>query len=273
MDEDPGLGALLASRPQEPAVSGVIESIWRYPVKGFTPEPLVQAALSAGAHMPFDRLYAVEDGPSGFDPAAPQHISKQKFTVLAKLPQVAKIRTAYDEAAGVLTAEAPGHGAFAGALTSEPGRARFAIWLTAVLGEAASGPLRVLPAPPAHRFMDDVEGFVSVINLASIRALEAALGAPVDPRRFRANLYVEGWPPWSEHALAGRAFTVGEVELVGAKPIRRCLATHVDPETGERDLEVVSGLFEAFGHQNCGLYASVTRGGVVRRGDAARAPA
>ena len=106
-----------------------IAAIYRHPVKGFTPEPLDAVDLAEGAYFPCDRIYAVEDGPSGFDPAAPVHISKQKFTVLAHIAEVAQVRTAYDEATGVLAASAPGRAPFAGDLRGEPGRAAFAAWL------------------------------------------------------------------------------------------------------------------------------------------------
>jgi len=251
-------------------VNGSLQSIWRYPVKGFTPEALAEVTLTAGAYFPFDRLYAVEDGPSGFDPAAPAHVSKQKFTVLAKIAAIARIRTSFDEDTQVLAAEAKGHPPFRGALAGEPGRAAFAAWLAAVLGDEARGPLKVLPSAPAHRFTDDVEGFVSIVNLASIRALEAEAGRRVDPRRFRGNLYVEGWPAWIENSLPGRRLWIGEAELAVGKPIVRCAATHVDPQSGERDLDVVGCLHQGFGHTLCGVYAQVRRGGRLRPGDRAR---
>ena len=86
------------------AMRATIDSLYRHPVKGFTPERLERADLVAGACFPCDRLFAVENGPSGFDPAAPGHISKSKFTVLAQIAEVAKARTAYDETTGVLSA-------------------------------------------------------------------------------------------------------------------------------------------------------------------------
>ena len=251
-------------------MSGNLQSIWRYPIKGFTPEPLEGVTLAAGEHVPFDRLFAVENGPSGFDPATPRHISKQKFTVLARFPAVARIRTAFDDATGFLQAEAPGAPPFEGDLNQPDAAAAFAGWLAVVLGEDARGPLRVLHAPRAHRFMDDEEGFVSIINLASVRALEAAVGRPVDPLRLRANLYVDGWPAWAEDATPGGSIQVGTVRMKIAKTITRCVATHVDPATGERDMELVRNLFESFGHTHCGIYASVTEGGRLSCGDVAR---
>ena len=250
-------------------MQGAVKSIWRHPVKGFTPEPLEAVSLIKGQCFPYDRLYAVEDGPSGFNPQAPEHISKQKFTVLAKIAMVARIRTRFQEETGELEATFDDGRSIRARLTEEAGRQAFAAWLTAVLGEECRGPLQVLPAPGAYRFMDDVEGYISIINLASVRDLSRRLGRPVDPRRFRANFYVDGWPAWAENEASGGKVRLGETEAVVAKPIVRCVATHVDPETGERDLELVRGLFENYGHRFCGIYAKVTKGGRVALGDGA----
>ncbi|PHY18369.1 MOSC domain-containing protein [Caulobacter sp. BP25] len=244
-----------------------IASLYRHPVKGFTPERLTSVTLEAGACFPCDRLYAVEDGPSGFDPASPAHISKMKFTVLAKIPAVARVRTAYDAATGVLSAKAQGHTDFAGDLRSAEGRASFEAWLAAVLGEEASGPLRVIEGPGAHRFMDSKSGFVSIVNLASVRDLGQKIGRELDPLRFRANLYVEGWPAWVENDWTGRTLTIGGATAEVLKPIVRCAATHVDLDTGQRDADLVKALFDHYGHMFCGIYLTVTAGGAVGEGD------
>ncbi len=250
------------------AASGTLKALYRHPVKGFTPESLDEAVLEAGAHFPCDRLYAVEDGPSGFNPQAPGHISKQRFTVLAKYAEVAKARTRYDERTGTITAEAPGLPRFEGPLTTEAGRAAFAGWLSAHLSDVKNGQLRVLEAPDGHRFMDHPQGFVSIINLASVRDLEARTGRAVDPLRFRGNLYVEGWPAWAEGAVpAGTRVRLGGGWGEVVKPIRRCVATHVDPATGEVDLETTALLFEHYGHMDCGLYVQVAQGCGLALGD------
>jgi len=249
---------------------GVIRSLYRYPVKGFSPEPLASAHLVAGGYFPCDRLYAVENGPSGFDSAAPGFISKTRFTVLARIPKVALARTAYNEASGVLSVTADDHPSFSGDLRGEAGRAALAAWLTSFLdADDLNGPLKVLTAPP-HRFTDDIKGFVSVINLESVRDLEARLGRAVDPLRFRANLYVDGWPAWSELDLqTGAKIRIGAAQTNVYKPITRCIATHVDPGTGERDIDMVSALRALYGHLYCGVYLNVTAGGRVETGDAA----
>lgn len=252
------------------ATAGRIAGIFRHPVKGFTPEPLDHAELAVGAAFPNDRLFAVENGPSGFDPAQPGFIPKHKFAVLAVLADVAKARTRYDEATGMLSAVAPGLPPFAARLDEPAGRTDFAAWLTGLLGAGIRGQLQIVQAP-GHHFLDHPLGHVSLINLASVRDLAAKIGKPVDPRRFRANLYVEGWPAWAELGDGIDAFALGPVRAKLFKPIVRCAATHVDPDTAERDLDIVRALFEHYGHQHCGIYLHVTEGGRVALGDAATA--
>lgn len=252
-------------------MTGHLATLYRHPIKGFTPERLNFADLAAGQPFPCDRMWAVENGPSGFDPAAPAFIPKQKFTVLMAIADVARARTAYDEATGTLRASAKGQPDFEGVMTDPAGRAAFAAWLTALLGEEVRGELKVIEAP-GHRFMDHPLGHVSIINLASLRDLEQRMGRPLDPLRFRANLYVEGWAPWAEMDWAGRELMLGFARAKVFKPIVRCAATHVDPETAERDMDVVKALFDNYGHMFCGIYLHVTDGGRITVGDACTAP-
>ena len=243
-------------------MTGTVTALFRHPIKGFTPEPLALAQLTAGGAFPFDRLFAVEDGPCGFDPAKPDFIPKQKFAVLAKTAAVAKVRTRYDENDNVLRATAPGAEAFEASFAGEAGRAAFAAWLTEVLGEDVGGPLRVIDGE-GHRFTDHPLGHVSIINLASVRDLAAKMGAPVNPLRFRANLYVNGWPAWMENDWVGRTLRLGEARASVFKSIVRCAATQVDPATAARDLDVPAGLHQHFGHVLCGVYVNVEADGLV----------
>ncbi|MDP1617023.1 MOSC domain-containing protein [Phenylobacterium sp.] len=252
-------------------MTGQVAALYRHPVKGFTPEQLDRAQLSVGAPFPCDRLFAIENGPSGFDPAAPVFISKQKFAVLAAIPTVARARTRYDDTSGVLHVEAPGHPDLTAPLGDSAGRQAFADWLTRLLGDDVRGPLRVVEAP-GHRFMDHPRGDVSIVNLASVRDLEQRLGREIDPLRFRANIYVDGWPAWAENDWAGRDLMVGWAQARVFKPIVRCAAPDVDPHTAERDMEITKALYEHYGHMFCGVYVHVTREGAVAPGDACSQP-
>ena len=65
-----------------------IRTIYRYPVKGLSPQPLDRAELTAGQTLACDRLYAVENGPSGFDPAEPGYLPKTRFLMLMRNEQL-----------------------------------------------------------------------------------------------------------------------------------------------------------------------------------------
>lgn len=249
-------------------MQGTVAALYRHPVKGFTPEPLTVAALRAHDGFPDDRLYAVENGPSGFDPRAPAFLPKSRFTVLAQIPDVARIRTRYED--GVFTAETDGRGRATCDLRTDAGRIALAAWLeTALPADQLRGPLKVVHAE-GHRFMDHPQGAVSVVNLASVAALGEKMGQRLDPLRFRANVYVADWPAWGEANFEpGQRIRLGGAEVRLFKPIVRCVATHVDPATGVRDIEVVDALRTLEGHLHCGLYVHVIEGGVVSLGDAA----
>ena len=253
-------------------MNALATAIFRHPVKGFTPEPLAKVRLTAGRGLPFDRVYAVENGPSGFDAANPAFVPKQKFTVLAGLPRLAAARTQFDETTTTFAVEAPGRTPLRADLETDEGRAALETWLGDLLGEEALGPLKVIRSPDAWRFFDHPQGHVSIINLASVRDLGRRMGVTLDPLRFRANVYVEGWPAWAENGWTGQILDLGGARAEVFKPIVRCAATHVDPTTAARDLDVTKALFDNYGHMFCGVYVKVIDGGLLSVGDAMTAP-
>ena len=245
--------------------------LYRHPVKGLSPEPLESARLVEGAHFPCDRLFALENGPSGFDLAAPMHLPKIKFLMLMRNGALAALATRYDDAMETLTIMRKGQVVTQGRLNRPEGRATIENYLTAFLGEEIRGRVRLLAAPDGHRFMDSKSGFVSLINLASVEAIAKAVGRSVDPLRFRANIHLADMAPWAETVLVGKTLTLGGAKLEVLKMIDRCAATGVAPGTGSRDMDIVETLRKTFGHIDCGVYAKVLEGGEVKVGDVGRA--
>ena len=249
-------------------MTGKIESLYRYPVKGLSPEPLARATLKAGEYFPGDRLFAVENGPSGFDAAAPQHEPKIKFLMLMRNERLATLRTRYEDATGTLSIEQDGRDAVRADLATREGRLAVEAFFRRFMPAELRGPPKVLAAPTGYRFTDSRSGFVSIINLASVAALETLLGVAVHPLRFRANVYVTGWPAWHEFDLLDREIAIGDVRLKVTKRIARCAATNVDPDTGIRDLAIPDTLMRTYDHMDCGIYAQVIAGGEIAPGDA-----
>jgi uncharacterized protein YcbX len=244
-----------------------IQSLYRYPVKGLSPEPLARAQLKPGAFFPGDRLFAIENGPSGFDSTDPQRPAKIRLLMLMRDERLATLRTRYEDATGTLTIEQDGRGAVRADLATSEGRLAIEAFFRRFMPAELRGPPKVLAAPPGFSFTDSRSGFVSVINLASVAAIESIVGAPVQPLRFRANLYVDGWPAWREFELVGREITIGGARLKIIKRIDRCAAINVDPDTGIRDLGILATLMRTFDHADCGVYARVIAGGDIAPGD------
>jgi uncharacterized protein len=262
-----------------------IQSIYRYPIKGLTPEPLARALLTPGQTVPGDRLYAIENGQSGFDPAAPSYLSKTHFLMLMKNERLANLRASFDQETHTLTITLPspytgedgvqrtpgeGHSTgrqITGDLRTAAGRAKIEAFFATYCAGELRGPPKILHAD-GHSFSDVARKVVSIINLASVAAVEDMVGAPVNPLRFRGNLYVEGWPAWSELDLVGREMKIGGARLKVVKRIVRCAATNVDPDTGARDLTIPQTLLRNLDHADCGIYAEVIDGGEIAAGDA-----
>jgi len=246
--------------------AATLRSIYRYPVKGLSPEPLTRAVLAVGQTIPADRLYAIENGPSGFDPAAPGYLPKTRFLMLMKNERLAHLRTRFEEASHTLTIEAGGGMAARGDLRTSHGRTAIEQFFAGFCSDELRGPPKVLHAS-GHSFSDVAKKVVSIINLASVAAIETALGAPVHPLRFRANVYLDGWPAWHEFDLVGKEVMLGPARLKIVKRIVRCAATNVDPDTGIRDLAIPDTLLRTFGHADCGIYGEVTAAGTITTGN------
>jgi uncharacterized protein YcbX len=247
--------------------SAEVASIHRYPVKGLSPEPLAQAALRAGQTLAADRRYAIENGPSGFDPADPQYFPKIKFLMLMRNERLAALHTHYDDHSHVLTIGASGTEAVRGDLETREGRATVERYFAVHFAEELNGPPKILSAD-GHSFSDVAKKVVSIVNLASVSALEQVVGQRVHPLRFRANLYVCGWPAWHEFSLLDQTLAIGGARLRVVKRIVRCAATNVDPETATRDLNIPHTLTRSYGHADCGVYAEVITDGRIAIGDA-----
>lgn len=244
----------------------VLEAIYRYPVKGLSPEPMTEARLTPGGTLPADRLYAIENGPSGFDAEAPRHLAKSHFLMLMRNERLAALTTRFDAATHVLAIERDGRDEVRAALRTADGRAAVEAFFAVYCADELRGTPRVLAAE-GHSFSDVARKVASLINLASVAEIARLVGRPVDPLRFRGNLYVRGWPAWHEFSLLGRSLAIGGARLTPVKRIRRCAATNVDPASAARDLDIPAALMQALGHADCGIYAEVTDGGTIHPGD------
>ena len=251
-----------------------IARIYRYPVKGLSPERLERVELARGRCLPQDRRFAIALPTTAFDPNNPRWLSKTHFAMLMRDEKLAQLRTRFDAHSGVLSVEREEEQLLQARLTAAEGKATAGAFFTDFLAGAVEGPLRIVEAE-GHAFADarpkpnaSTDKYVSLINLASVRALEETIAAAVDPLRFRANVYFESGPAWAELKWLEREIAIGKARLRVIAAITRCAATQVNLETAERDLDVVGALQRGFGHNLMGIYAEVIADGQIAVGDA-----
>ena len=104
------------------STGSTITALYRYPVKGLTPERLESVRLTAGETIPFDRAWAIENGPGRFDPAAPKHLPKITFLMLMRNERLAALECRFAEAAKTLTILRSGKPVVTADLTTRAGR-------------------------------------------------------------------------------------------------------------------------------------------------------
>lgn len=244
-----------------------IVSIYRYPVKGLSPQLLESVALTAGQTITGDRIYAIENGPGRFDPDQPRHLPKINFLMLMRHERLAALQTAYDNETETLTILRDGKQVARGALNNKLGRQLIEQFFVGYMKNELKGPPKIVFAD-GHSFSDVAEKCVHLVNLETVRALESVIGTPVDPLRFRANIYFDGVKPWEELKWVGRHIRLGNAKLEVFAKTQRCDATNVNPSTAERDTAIPPTLMRTFNHMDFGIYAKILEGGSISAGTA-----
>lgn len=243
-----------------------IVDIHRHPVKGWTPESLSATQLEVGSGVPFDRHFAFTCGRLEDKPVPGVWVQPRTFIQLTFFPQLAAFKSVLNEA-GVLTLTAP-DGSSAEAKVGEP--ESFAAADAFIRQHFEAGPYgapRLVEQAAGTGHWDFSDTCISIINLATVRVLEAAVGRPLERERFRGNLYIDGLEPWSEFDWPGRQVKMGDVTLDVLRPIQRCAMTSTEPGTGKREFDLPASMEAKFGHKFCGVYARVTSAGEISLGD------
>jgi uncharacterized protein YcbX len=111
-----------------------IAHIYRYPVKGLTPESLAQVAIASGQGLPHDRRFALAHGTTRFDPATPEWLPKTNFLMLMKNERLARLKTHFDAESGVFAVERDGRKVASADITQPAGRLVIEQFFAAFMG-------------------------------------------------------------------------------------------------------------------------------------------
>jgi len=242
----------------------ILHQIYRFPFKGFPGQELIRAQLHAGAGIPNDRRFAVTNGAEDTG----EWMRSKYYFVNAHTDDMMKFRLDFD--GSQIRLENTDSMEIALQLDDvqdlESANARI---------EAFMRPVGIKEGLPLPRIIDRRQGSmwdyvdtpISIINAETVRAIDEKLGTTLDPLRFRGNLVINNLPAWEEFSWMGKRIRVGNCLLDVHRPIDRCPTPGVNPQTGERDVEVTPGIRDHFGHVYCGMYANVIEGGEIKPGD------
>ena len=159
-----------------------------------------------------------------------------------------------------------------GQLTTPLGRQLIEQFVAAYMKAELRGAPKIVRAP-GHSFSDVAAKCMHIVNLATVRELERVVGRPVDPLRFRANVYLDGLEPWSEFKWLDQEIGLGPARLsVFARTRRAARPPTSIPSRRARDMAIPAHLMRTWGHQDLGIYAKVMSGGQIDVGAPVTAP-
>jgi len=254
------------------SIVGMVESVWRYPVKSMRGEELDEAfAGFSGVYG--DRLFAFKSSasPTGF----PYLTAREQRRLLQYRP---RFRYPDKAARPINLTEAENMGA-------NPLQADFAELMVDV--ESPDGKTLPIDAPAlidmlradidqkhrltlmrSERALTDCRP-VSIFSLQSARQLADETGTPMDKRRFRANVYVDltSAQGFAENKFVGRSLRIGAKVLVTVlERDPRCMMITLDPDTGEKTPAILKKVAQA--HEGmAGVYGAVMVEGMLHKGD------
>ena len=243
-----------------------VAQICRYPIKGLNAEPLERVTLAAGQALPNDRRFAIAHGSGAASAESGAWQPRRNFLHLAKDEKLAQLRIKFDDESGEMVIERAGKPVVRGKITELTGRALLAQFFAGFMADQLRSAPRMVEAA-SQPYTDNDSPFLSIIGLASVADLERVVREPVDRRRFRANIYLEGSNAWEELGWAGKEIKIGGVRLRGEGRIDRCAATNVNPDSAARDLNIPLALQRGFGHVDMGAFARVVEEGDIALGD------
>lgn len=250
-------------------MTGTLTHIWRHPIKSHGHEALERIAVTAGTTLPWDRTWAVAHDHArleeGWSPC-------QNFSRGAKAPALMAIDASLDEETETVTLRHPERETLRFHPDAPGDLPGFLEWVAPLMPPDRAASARIVRIEGRGMTDSDFPS-ISLGNLASLRALSDKVGQPLDPRRFRINLWIDGFAPWEEFGWVGQDISIGETRFRVEEPIERCLATTANPETGRRDADTLGALEAGWGHREFGVYLTALSDGMLETGQPLDTPA
>ncbi|MGZ8687091.1 MAG: MOSC domain-containing protein [Gaiellaceae bacterium] len=204
-----------------------------------------------------------------------------------RLGPLVGVQARYDEAGSTLELRFPGGEVVSGEVSTDGAvETRLGLFGGPHMADTVVGPwadalssfagreVRLVRPRSYHATDRGSRGGVSLVSTAALDALAAETGSgPVDERRFRMLLGVDGTAAHAEDAWVGHRVRIGEAVAELHGNVGRCVITTQHPDTGIRDLDTLRTLKEYRGavptteRLPFGVWGEVVEPGSVRLGD------
>ncbi len=234
-----------------------VAALYRHPIKSLPAEPCDALEIGPDGRIIGDRVLGFR-----FDDAGPpddtEWRQKTWFASLQHSPDLASLSCGYDPASRRLWIRFPDTDAPIEGSIDELGdrlriEHRFNQWYSS-LADTPSAlsrrklPLRLVGNGTDGRFHDTSAGLATLHSRESLADLAKAAGmSELSELRFRSNIVIQGCAPWQEFSWIGRHIQIGQVQFRVRKTVTRCLATHVNPQTAQRDIDIMGTLTRIIG--------------------------
>ena len=233
-----------------------VVALYRYPVKGFTPEACDALKVLDEGRIAGDRVLGVRFADT--EAADDAWSRKSGMVALINTPGLARLKVRFDQESFRLHVSLGASVLFDEPLNSQ-GRERLAELLADYVAKLDVNPLtehperlplRLIGDGYSPRYHDESAGRITLHGRGGLEAVQAAVGNEVSELRFRSNIAVDGLTAWEEQSWLGGKVRIGAVEFDVVKSKSRCLATHANPTTGQRDLAILTTLTQKLGQEN-----------------------
>ncbi|TRX00531.1 MOSC domain-containing protein [Candidatus Methylobacter oryzae] len=254
-----------------------VVALYRYPVKGFTPETCDSLTVLDQGRIVGDRVLGFRFANSGV--IGDDWSNKHQFIALVNTPGIARLQLRFDHGTRRLCISREGV-VLVSELLDEQGRNNIVAVIenyvlkldeNPVSSHPGRLPLRLVGDGVTPRYQDNEAGQITLHSRASLAAVGVAVGDNgLNELRFRSNIAIDGLDAWEEQGWVGRKIRIGRVNFDVVAPKSRCLATHANPDSGERDLPILQTLTRTFSQKKPTFAVAMVTcgaGGMIHVGD------
>ncbi|MFQ4145446.1 MOSC domain-containing protein [Chlorogloeopsis sp. ULAP02] len=255
-----------------------VHQLFIYPFKGLSAHQCDRVNLQVGHGIPGDRAFALmyKQDITDTDSTTVPWMKKHNFAIQNDWHGLAALDCFYESASGNLTVKRKGVELLFANTNTTKGRDLISAFFTGYLAgiypsQAARhphrAPLQLVGEFHKTRYPDREAVHISLVSRETINHLSELAIQPIDVLRFRPNIVVESVPAWQEFDWVGQEIQIGTARIAITARINRCLNINVNPETGERDINLLSLLQKHFHHTQTGVLAQVINDGSVAIGE------